>query len=190
MNPSTPRAPASPLSANQVVSYRLREARELRGWTQKDAGERLGVYLGVRWSEASVSQAENSCYPGRRCREFTGDDLLALVRCFELPMAFFLVPPPGCRLATGDGGDDGLDRQVMIDAAFGTPETLPVLKERLLAWSAEHGRATAGTTPLAPELQVRLVEVVERVFGSKAEAVECVAKTLALLTELDNPANG
>lgn len=190
MKPSTPRAPAPVLTANQIVGYRLREARELRGWTQKEAGERLGSYLGVRWSAASVSQAENSCYPGRRRREFTGDELLALVRCFELPMVFFLVPPPGCRLATGDGGDDGLDRHVMIDAAFGTPETLPVLKERLLAWSAEHGRATGGTKPLAPELQVRLAEVVKRVFGSTAEAAECIAKTLALLTELDNPANG
>ncbi len=190
MSPSTPRAPASVLSANQVVSYRLREARELRGWTQKDAGERLGVYLGVRWSEASVSQAETSCYPGRRRREFTGDELLALVRCFELPMMFFLVPPPGCRLATGDGGDAGLDRQVMVDAAFGTPETRPVLEERLRAWWADHWRATAGTTPLAPELQVRLVEVIERVFASTAEAAACIAKTLALLIELDKPASG
>jgi len=177
------------LSANQVVSYRLREAREFRGWTQAEAGERLGGYLGVRWSSASVSQAENSCNPGRRRREFTGDELVALARCFELPMVFFLLPPPGCRLATSDGGDDGVDRQVMIDAAFGTAETLPVLEERLLAWHSDHGRATGGTTPLAPELQVRLVEVAERLFGTTAEAAESIAKALALLTELDTPAN-
>jgi len=189
MKPSKPRVPPPLLSANQVVSYQLREARELRGWTQTETGERLGVYLGVRWSEASVSQAENSCYPGRRRREFTGDELVALARCFELPMAFFLVPPPGCRLATSDGGDDGVDRQVMIDAAFGTPETQPVLDERLLAWHADHGCASGGTRPLDPELQVRLVEIAERLFGSTAEAAESIAKASALLTELDTPAN-
>ena len=82
------------ITANQVVSYRLREARRLRGWTQDQAAEHLAPYLGVRWSAASFSGAEGGAHAGRRVREFCVDELLAFARAFRLPLWFFLLPPP------------------------------------------------------------------------------------------------
>lgn len=51
-------ASCSAVTANRVVSYRLREAHRQRGWTQAQAAEHLAPYLGVRWSPASFSAAE------------------------------------------------------------------------------------------------------------------------------------
>lgn len=140
-------------------------------------------------SEASFSHAENECRDCRRVRHFSADQLLALARCFDLPMVFFLVPPPGRRPAGAGLDDEGLDRQVMIDAVFGTAETLPVLEGRLLAWSVEHGRATGGTTPLPADLQARLRHLAEELFGRAGERTEAMAKAAPLLHELDTPAH-
>lgn len=80
------------LSPNQLVAFNLREARKLREWTQVEAAERLEPHLGTRWSEAVFSSAERSV-DGKRVREFTADDLVALSNAFELPIVFFLLPP-------------------------------------------------------------------------------------------------
>ncbi len=82
------------MSPNRVVAYNLHRARNLRGWTQEQAAERLELFIGKRWSKASWSAAERSSSGGERLREFTADELIAFSRCFELPPAWFLAPPP------------------------------------------------------------------------------------------------
>jgi transcriptional regulator with XRE-family HTH domain len=82
------------MTGNQLVAYNLRRARELRGLTQEQAAELLEPYLEELWSPASFSAAERSAIPGKRTREFTADELLAFTAAFNLPMPFFLTPPP------------------------------------------------------------------------------------------------
>ena len=67
------------MTPNQVVAYNLTTARELRGWTQDQAADALEPYLGVRWSKASVSQAERSV-AGKFIRQFEADEIIALAR--------------------------------------------------------------------------------------------------------------
>jgi hypothetical protein len=65
----------------------------LRGWTQKQAAEHLKSHLGESWSEAVFSAAERSV-TGKRPREFTANDLYAFSVAFDLPIPYFLMPPP------------------------------------------------------------------------------------------------
>jgi transcriptional regulator with XRE-family HTH domain len=87
------------MTANQIVSFNLRRARELRRRTQQDCAERLTALVGERWSTESYAQAERAA-AGKRVRRFDADELHAFSRVFGLPIAFFLVPPP----ATAGGG--------------------------------------------------------------------------------------
>src|SRR3954471_24800448 len=84
------------LTPNQVVAYNLTAARELRGWTQDQAGDALEPYLGVRWSKASVSQAERSV-AGKFIRQFEADEIVAFARAFQVPITWFFLPPPPWR---------------------------------------------------------------------------------------------
>src|SRR6478736_4234953 len=80
-------------TCNQIVAYNLARARLLRGWTQEEAGRALAPYLGQRVSAASWSAMERSI-DGGRVKQFSADELLALARGFDLPIGWFLTPPP------------------------------------------------------------------------------------------------
>ena len=79
---------------NQVVAYNVREARELRGWTQDDFAARLEPYMGQRLTQAGVSSIERA-WDGERKREFDAHELLIFSLVFDLPIIWFLLPPPG-----------------------------------------------------------------------------------------------
>ena len=85
--------PPSRLTPNQIVAWNLERARALRSWTQQEAAEHLEPYLGERWSKATFSSAERSV-TGARIRQFTADDLYAFARGFDVPLTYFLCPPP------------------------------------------------------------------------------------------------
>ena len=87
---------ANEVDLNQVVAYNVRAARELRGWTQDDVAERLEPYLGQRLAQASVSAIERA-WDSERRREFDAQELLVFSLVFDLPMVWFLLPPPGDR---------------------------------------------------------------------------------------------
>src|SRR5437016_6182288 len=82
-----------PLTPNQLVAYNLRRARELRDWTQERAADEAEQHLGATWSKATWSAAERSV-TGKRVREFTADNIVAFARTFDLPVAWFFMPPP------------------------------------------------------------------------------------------------
>ncbi|MEE8407100.1 MAG: helix-turn-helix transcriptional regulator [Acidimicrobiia bacterium] len=90
--PSTP--PPPEIDLNQVVAYNIREARQLRGWTQEELADRLEPYLGQRLTQAGVSSIERA-WDGDRRREFDAHELLIFAMVFDLPMLWFLLPPPG-----------------------------------------------------------------------------------------------
>jgi transcriptional regulator with XRE-family HTH domain len=81
-------------TANQVVAHRLREARELRGLSQPEVAARLHDY-GIKWAKTDVSAAERSADPAARRRNFDADQLVAFAAVFDLPLAWFFVPPAG-----------------------------------------------------------------------------------------------
>lgn len=64
-----------------VVARNITIARELHGWSQHEAADRLERLLGRRWSKATYSAAERSV-TGRRVRRFTADEIDALARTF------------------------------------------------------------------------------------------------------------
>jgi hypothetical protein len=84
------------IDLNQVVAYNVKAARELRGWTQEDLADRLEPYLGQRLTQAGVSSIERAWDSDRR-REFDAHELLVFSLVFDLPMLWFLLPPPGDR---------------------------------------------------------------------------------------------
>ncbi len=151
-----PKAPAPEralflgLTPNQVVAYNLTRARELKGWTQDQAAEALEPYLGVRWSKASVSQAERSV-AGGFVRNFTADEIVAFARAFDQPVTWFFMPPPpwaGPGMPTKlDVPDEPVFGEVvalLVDLVFGDELQQAQLALRLDAFLAELG--TAGLT--------------------------------------------
>ena len=86
--------PPQNIDLNQVVAYNIREARQLRGWTQEELADRLEPYLGQRLTQAGVSSIERA-WDGERRREFDAHELLIFAMVFDLPIVWFLLPPPG-----------------------------------------------------------------------------------------------
>lgn len=151
--PAEPLVPAPPtVDLNQVVAYNLRAARELRGWTQDDLAERLEPYLGQRLTQASISAMERSWESDRR-REFDAQDLLAFAMATNLPILWFLLPPPGDHRWMA-----GTTRQVdeLYRWLVGTPEQMTPVLERL--------RRISVTDPTTNDIAI------EAVTGEPAES--------------------
>ena len=87
-------APRMVRDANQVVAYNFRAARTLRGWTQEETARRLAPYLGQELPKASISGIERS-FDGNRRRFFDAQEMVAFSLAFDLPVVWFLLPPPG-----------------------------------------------------------------------------------------------
>ena len=102
------------ITPDQVVAYNLRRARELRGWTQSTAAEKLEPYLGERWSSAVFSAAERS-YDGTRIREFTASHVLAFALGFGLPFTWFYEPPEDDVEISVRGSDHAITRDALAD---------------------------------------------------------------------------
>jgi transcriptional regulator with XRE-family HTH domain len=94
MDPQHDPPPPSDIDLNQVVAYNVREARQLRGWTQEELADRLEPYLGQRLTQAGVSSIERAWDSDRR-REFDAHELLVFAMVFDLPILWFFLPPPG-----------------------------------------------------------------------------------------------
>ena len=93
-NTDAPTRPvADGVNLNEIVAYNFRRARELRGWTQDEAADHLAPYLGIRLRQAAISALE-AAYGGAKRREFDAQELLAFACGFDLPLVWFLLPPP------------------------------------------------------------------------------------------------
>ncbi len=86
--------PADALDVNAVVSYNVKAIRERRGWTQQSVAERLSRLTGHQLPQASISAMERG-FDGDRRRRFDAHELYLLSVVFEVPIAYFFVPPPG-----------------------------------------------------------------------------------------------
>ena len=127
--PKPEEQPPSPetLDLNQVVAYNIREARLLRGWTQEDLADRLEPYTGTRLTQAGVSSIERGWDSDRR-RAFDAQELLTYSLVFDLPMIWFLLPPPD-----DDRFLEGVPARAshLYQLMLGTPDQLEPVYERL-----------------------------------------------------------
>ena len=86
--------PSDALDVNAVVSFNLKAIRERRGWTQQSVAERLSRLTGHQLPQASISAMERG-FDGDRRRRFDAHELYLFSVVFDVPIAYFFVPPPG-----------------------------------------------------------------------------------------------
>ena len=184
----SPPSPASPppqissddVDLNSIVAYNFRAARTLRGWTQKETGRRLEPLLGRRVLQVHVAQLEGA-YRGRRRRKFDAHQLVAFAIAFQLPVVWFLLPPPGDnrRLRNTQAHVDDI-----YEIVFGGPDQLEPLYQRLrhlahsdpdVAGSAVDQIAGPGVTAQLPAYRQRRSEMVLALLDSRADRLERAA---------------
>ena len=199
------------MTPNQVVAYNVAKARALRGWTQEQAADALAPYLGAKLSGPSFSALERSAWNPSRIKQFSADDLLALSRGFDLPIGFFLTPPPpgfdaglhapDAGLHAPDAGAKGLDPIVLLDAILGTPDNLRYWADELLAYSAsvapmprsKREKPSVSPSDLADRLEplgrIRSKALLRQAFGELAGASDVLERLAEALRLLDQAAS-
>src|SRR4051812_49994046 len=85
------------MDVNAIVSFNVRDIRERRGWTQQFVAERLAQFTGHQLPQASISAMERG-FDGERRRRFDAHELYLLSVVFDVPIAYFFIPPPGTGL--------------------------------------------------------------------------------------------
>jgi transcriptional regulator with XRE-family HTH domain len=172
--PKRRRGPERPtLTPNQIVAYNLTRARQLRGWTQQQVADALEPHLGVRWSPASVSQSERSV-TGRFIRQFDADEIVAFARAFNLPLVWFLLPPP----------EEGAG---LIDVLFGTDENMEILWNRLAEFveQLETEQLTSAQQRLAQTTALRGAAIVRHRLGDLRQWQESLHQIADVLADLE-----
>ena len=173
---------------NQLVAYNLARIRKQQGLTQDQTVELLTPFLGMRWSVASLSAAERSV-DGKRVKEFNADELIALSRAFDVPLALWFTPPPADeypRVATPDALDEGLPVDTLWDIVFGRTDNRHTLEHAVLAGSAGQD-ARAVTDRLDADATFRLRRQLYHAFGDLGQARGVLEQVASVLRQLDNP---
>jgi transcriptional regulator with XRE-family HTH domain len=124
--------PAPTWTPNQVVAGNLNRLRLRRGLTQAETAHKLSLVAGKEWTEAMVAHAERSV-TGNRVREFTADDLVTFARAFDVPVLYFLTPPPTGLWVHVPGSR--IDTLTMLEAVLGRPDNLSEWETLLDEWS-------------------------------------------------------
>ena len=127
-----PETPPPTWTPNQVVAGNLLRLRQRRGLTQSEVARLLSSVAAKDWSEAMVAHAERSV-TGNRVREFTADDLVTLARAFDVPVLYFLTPPPQGLFVHVPGSR--IDTLTMLDAVLGRPDNLAEWETLLDEWN-------------------------------------------------------
>ena len=175
---------------NQLVAYNLARARRHRGWTQEETVERLAPYLGTKWSTASLSAAERSV-TGGRIKQFDADEIVALARAFDVPILWFLMPPPRDEaqgLCTPDAPRAGYSYELLLDVLFGDVSNRPVLEKALLSWASTYPTADERKTisdVVEDDLDLRLRIRLREVFGDIGEAKETLRHVAGAIEQLE-----
>ena len=189
---------------NQVVAQRIAFARQLRGWTQEEAADRLEPYLGAKWSAATFSIVERSI-DGKRIRQFTADELVALSRAFEVPIGWWFTPSWGdeTALVVTPDAPDGLPSQLMVDVVMGDVEGFEAWANELLLWASNQRVIVETATgkivrqdSISPRTEpwlddfarLRAEMAVAGQFGDLKAAKEGLTRVLGLLDELSTAA--
>jgi transcriptional regulator with XRE-family HTH domain len=127
--PAPPRSPEPPgLDVNAVVSYNVKAIRERRGMTQQQVAERLAQLTGHQLPQASISAMERG-FDGERRRRFDAHELYLLSVVFNVPIAYFFIPPPSTGL--GELADTRRPIAELWRSLLGTDDQLDAIDARL-----------------------------------------------------------
>lgn len=86
------------MSAAENISRHVRRLREARGWTQEEAGRRLGDFTGRPWSKASWSAAEARTRP----YDWPADKVAAVAALFRVPVGDLFAKTLPCVACDGE----------------------------------------------------------------------------------------
>jgi transcriptional regulator with XRE-family HTH domain len=127
--PAPPKSTEPPgLDVNAVVSYNVKAIRERRGMTQQQVAERLAQLTGHQLPQASISAMERG-FDGERRRRFDAHELYLLSVVFDVPIAYFFIPPPGTGM--GELADTGRPIAELWRSLLGTDDQLDAVDARL-----------------------------------------------------------
>ena len=133
---------------HQVVAYNFARARHDAGWTQVETSQRLVPYLGYRLNQAGISAIEKT-YDSERRRNIDTAEVVAFARCFDRPIGWFFLPPPGHSadlvepLPTGHDDSVALAASELTAMVVGTPPGWQSLLDRLGELLETDPRATS-----------------------------------------------
>lgn len=116
------------IDVNAVVSFNVRAIRERRGWTQDQVAQRLGGLTGHVLPQASISAMERG-FDGDRRRRFDAHELYLLSVVFDVPIAYFFLPPPERR--NDELADTHRPVSELYATLLGRESQLAVVDERL-----------------------------------------------------------
>lgn len=125
--PSPPAEPAR-FDVNAVVSYNVKAIRERRGLTQQAVADRLAALTGHQLPQASISAMERG-FDGERRRRFDAHELYLLSVVFNVPIAYFFIPPPATGLA--ELANTGRPVVELWRSLLGTDDQLDAVDARL-----------------------------------------------------------
>lgn len=189
---------ADALDVNAVVSYNVKAIRERRGWTQQSVAERLSRLTGHQLPQASISAMERG-FDGDRRRRFDAHELYLLSVVFDVPIAYFFIPPPGSGL--GQLADTGRPVSELYASLLGHEWQLEPFDERLAEIHINNPEETdaALAAIFGPEggarnwhesfrtwRKKRLAEV-EREYGDRLNEVAAFLKDFATKIETFGP---
>jgi transcriptional regulator with XRE-family HTH domain len=112
-----------PLTFDGLVSYNLLRARELRGYTQAQAAERISAALAKPWSVQVYAAAERA-HRSTRVKEFSADELHALSQAFDLPLSWWFLPPAPTSQVKVRNGDREFTGEDIIEWIFPHPASI------------------------------------------------------------------
>jgi transcriptional regulator with XRE-family HTH domain len=124
----TPLGDPARMDVNAVVSYNVKAIRERRGMTQQAVADRLAVLTGHQLPQASISAMERG-FDGERRRRFDAHELYLLSVVFDVPIAYFFIPPPGTGLTELAGTGRPVDE--LWRSLLGTDDQLDAVDARL-----------------------------------------------------------
>ncbi len=116
------------LDVNAVVSFNVRAVRERRRMTQQAVADRLAQLTGHQLPQASISAMERG-FDGDRRRRFDAHELYLLSQVFDVPIAYFFLPPPN--MAGAELADSHRPVAELYRSLLGTEAQLDVVDERL-----------------------------------------------------------
>ncbi len=135
VRPRKRQAPAPPtstgppgLDVNAVDSSNLKAIRERRGMTQQQVAERLAQLTGHQLPQASISAMERG-FDGERRRRFDAHELYLLSVVFDVPIAYFFIPPPDTGM--GELADTRRPIAELWRSLLGTDDQLDAVDARL-----------------------------------------------------------
>jgi len=134
----TPPAEPARLDVNAVVSYNVKAIRERRGMTQQGVADRLAALTGHQLPQASISAMERG-FDGERRRRFDAHELYLLSAVFNVPIAYFFIPPPATGLA--ELADTGRPVVELWRSLLGTDSQLDAVDARLAEIKIENPEA-------------------------------------------------